>query len=41
MIVLDNNALVYLYRPEENQEIEHHKKQPKNQISGCFFICYP
>ncbi|MCG9766886.1 hypothetical protein L1D53_25910, partial [Vibrio alginolyticus] len=27
MIVLDNNALVYLYRPEENQEIEHRKMQ--------------
>lgn len=27
MIVLDNNALVFLYRPTEHQEIEHQKMQ--------------
>lgn len=27
MIVLDNNALVFLYRPAENQEVEHQKMQ--------------
>lgn len=27
MIVLDNNALVFLYRPAKNQEVEHQKMQ--------------
>ena len=47
MIVLDNNALVFLYRPAENQEVEHQKMQyifdnakKDKAIFWCSCACY-